>query len=751
MILKTIPISELKVNDHSDEYEWDASGDDPAFEVLLTDLSAFLAGSYRLLLHIKCNKPAGRAKLYLDTGNGFSENETVCLPFINNVVATRVFSISRQINAIRFDPFDCPAHFSIHQFEIEPITIPELIKYCSEFTNRKFNASIDLSLFRLSAFYAFYDELFRTSQVEWLYKQEQPITVAVPFRTLPDSSAYFRWFAASRPKHEVLNKQVYTSDRWKKLPLLSIVVPCYNSSSLWLGQLLESIVSQTYTNWECIILDDASDKREHLSVINRYVNSDSRFKTYLSPLNMGVGGTSCKGVELSSGEYVAVVDHDDLLEPDALYEVANVIRFNSIDVIYTDEAIVDESGNLIRCELRPDFSYAMLLSHPYIVHLTFFKREVLLSAGNFRSDYAVSQDYEVLLRVAAQTKAFFHIPKVLYRWRTHSTSTGHTSINMVTQKSIEALNNHLSLIGYNKSQCWIEEGLSFNFFRFRSTIDYSRVRVIIPTKDRVDLLKNCINTLMSVTQLPSSVKLFVTIVDNGSEKVETLEYLNNIQSETIRVIKSPGEFNFSRLNNIASEKADEDYLLFLNNDIEIIEPNWLAAMLELMAWDDVGIVGAKLLYPNTGLIQHGGVIVGFNGIAAHDHQFYPERQNDHWAPGHLHTLFTIRECSAVTAACLLMRRSVFTAIGGFDEHFAVGFGDTDLCLRAGKNGWRCLFTPYARLVHHESASRGHSPVDPHPKDTERFKKRWAQFIKTGDPFYNANLTLTGEPYYLPNR
>ncbi len=738
------PALDLIYNAQQDGYDWHSLGDDPAFWVRLDSSVGLAAGNYRLILRIESDLPEGMAKLYFDRGEGLSERQVVYLPFKNNITASRIFAVPYPVKSIRFDPFECSAQFTVHQFEIEPLDATKVLEYFTDLTRRKLDVPIDLSVFRLSSVYDFYDELLRTGQDAWLNASKQ--TIAVPYRTLPEASAYAAWHAGTRPNQNVLAKQSVAAAKWKTRPLLSIVVPCYNSNPIWIEQLLDSIAGQSYSNWECIIVDDASLRIEHLDVASRFVKSDSRFQLHICLKNLGVGGTSHKGVELTTGGYVAVVDHDDLLEPDALFEVADVVRKKSVDVLYSDEALVDEFGNMIRCDFRPDFDYAMLLSHPYIVHLTFFKRDVVMSVGNFRKDYTISQDYDLLLRVASQTKDFFHIPKVLYRWRTHTTSTGHSGIDHVTSHSVNALNNHLKLAGHKKTQAWIEAGLSFNFFRFRSKIKPCTIRVIIPTKDRVDLLKTCIDTLLGVTKLPESVKLYVTIVDNGSVENKTLEYLKNIQSDTIHVLNCPGAFNFSRLNNLAAEQSADDFLLFLNNDIEIVDPDWLEAMLEVMYWQDVGVVGAKLLYPETGLVQHGGVMIGFNGIAAHDHQFYPERQNDHWAPGHLHTLFTIRECSAVTAACLLMRRTAFDSINGFDELFAVGFGDTDLCLRAINSGWRCLFTPYARLIHHESASRGYVDYDPHPDDTARFKKRWAKFIKAGDPYYNANLCLAGEPY-----
>lgn len=592
--------------------------------------------------------------------------------------------------------------------------------------------------------YAFYDEALRLHQAVSAGDE-------IPCRVLPDAATTARALAALRPSAGVLRRQRAAVDEWPVRPLLSVIIPCFNSRPEWLAALLQSMLDQSYPIWECLLVDDASSVRAHVPVVAHFVAEDERFRWVQSEVNVGPGGASAIGVEEARGDYFAVVDHDDVLEPNALYEMACVIRAVQPAVVYSDEVLVDEFGAVLRAEFRPDFDYALLLSHPYIVHLTFVRRALALAVGNFRRDWPICQDYDLLLRVAAKSPDFVHVPKVLYRWRTHGGSTGHLLRARVNRLSVQALDGHLEQMGVSAAEGWAEPGLSFNFFRLRRRIAPCQVRVIIPTRDRVDLLQTCLSSLASQTVLPVGVRWGLTVVDNGSVESASLRYLEAVRAAGNRVLPMPGAFNFSSLNNAAAARCEADFLLFLNNDIEVIEPGWLEAMLELMAWPDVGVVGAKLLYPETGLIQHAGVVVGFNGTAAHDHQFYPEKLGEgdgaHWAPGHGHGLLTIRECSAVTAACMLVRRSAFDEVGGFDEQLAVGFGDTDLCLRLKQRGWRTLFTPYARLIHHESASRGVSEEDSHPDDTALFKRRWSRFMRTGDPFYNRNLALTGVPYW----
>jgi GT2 family glycosyltransferase len=566
----------------------------------------------------------------------------------------------------------------------------------------------------------------------------------LPVLTLPSSRAYKTWCAQHRCPSGELERQRQEVAEWPDLPLISLAIPCYNSPSRWLDALLASVRQQSYPAWECILVDDASPRTEHLAVIQRWCDKDRRFRLVKHERNQGVGGASQTGLEAAQGDYFAVVDHDDLLEPNALYEVAQTIRQRHPDVVYSDEVLIRNNGRIIRCEFRPQFSYHFLLSHPYIVHLTVFRRELALQAGGFDPNFQVSQDYDLLLRVAAMTHDFHHIPKVLYQWRIHPGSTGHQQLAKVTENSLAALNRHLRLAGLAEDEAQAVEGLSFNFFRVRYRIEPATVSVIIPTRDRVDLLRMCVESLLGKTRLPEGVRLELIIVNNGSSQPDTLAYFAELEKQGHKVLDAPGAFNFSLLNNLAAAQAKGEFLLFLNNDIEVVEPDWLEAMLESMAWDDVGVVGAKLLYPEIGLIQHAGVIIGFNGTAAHDHQFYPEYEHGHLTPGHHHAMLAVHECLAVTAACMLARRAVFDQIGGFDADLQVGYGDTDLCLRLRQAGYRCLFTPYARLIHHESATRSYDAVDTHPVDTKLFKERWAEQLAAGDPYYNPNLSLSGK-------
>jgi len=568
---------------------------------------------------------------------------------------------------------------------------------------------------------------------------------------LPTAKTYGTWISLHRPSSNALLRQSQEVLEWKDRPLISLIIPVYNTRAKWLQDLLASISAQTYDRWEAFLVDDHSSSSSTLAVLTKQCEKDERFKLIKRSRNGGVAAACQDGLEAASGVFAVVVDHDDILEPNALYHIVSRSRSEpAADVIYSDEALTDEIGNIYRVVFRPRYSYYRLLSHPYIVHLTAFRRSIALSVGGFDLSFQVSQDYDLLLRIAAVTNRFSHIPRVLYLWRQHHESTGHRKINEVMANSTRALQRHLNLKEIKGAVA--QPGLSFNFFRVRYPIKSALISVIIPTRDRVDFLRRCISSFQKKTELPDNVRHEIVIADNDSKEEETLAYFRELEEDGHLVVPCRGFFNFSRINNMAARVSRGDVFLFLNNDIEVVEPGWLQALLEIAQLPETGAVGAKLVYPD-GLIQHAGVIIGINQHAAgHSHQFFPEKEYGQPSGGHLGDLLCIRESMAVTAACLMVRREVFEKVGGFNEEFTVGFGDTDLCLRIREAGFMNLWTPYARLIHYESASRGKrgDAVHLHPEDMKRFKDRWKHTINQGDPYHNPNLSLDSNNFSPKN-
>lgn len=517
-------------------------------------------------------------------------------------------------------------------------------------------------------------------------------------------------------------------------PKISIITPVLNTREEWLRSSIESVLHQIYDNWELCIADDGSDQPHIRETLNFYQQKDARIKVKYLNENQGVSGASNEALAMASGEFIGFLDHDDQLLSNALYEVVLMLNRNaSADFIYSDEILISKRGKPVFAYFRPDFSLDYMLSHCYIVHFVVIRASILKKIGGFRAEFKVSQDYDLFLRVLSQTRNVLHIPKILYRWRQYESSTGHLLKERVMESSRRALQDFADREGI-KGVVWGTK--NFNFFRLkRDILDRPKISIIIPTKDRIDLLRRCIE---SIQNRSSYDNYEIIIVDNMSQEEETAAYLDGLGKsyENCRIIKFNEKFNYSKLNNYAAEFARGEHLLFLNNDIEVLNSDWLEAMLEQSQRDEIGCVGAKLLYPDR-KIQHVGVVVGWGGRAEHIYKWL--HSNDIGYMGHF---VSIRNYSAVTAACMMLRKSIFNEVGGFDERFEIGFGDVDLCLRVRELGYENLFTPYAELLHYESATRGRSfSFDPHPNDTKRFIERWQEYIKGGDPYYNPNLPL----------
>lgn len=506
-------------------------------------------------------------------------------------------------------------------------------------------------------------------------------------------------------------------ESFKYRPKISIIIPVWNTEEKWLKSAIDSVLNQIYDNWE-----------------NAYRKNDSRIKVRFLSENLGVSGASNEAISLATGEFIGFLDHDDQLVPSALYEVVKLLNENSeADFIYSDEVLIDEGNKPQYVIYRPDFSLDYMLSHCYIVHFVAIKSDIIHKIKGFRKEFSISQDYDMFLRVLSETRKIYHIPKILYKWRQHESSAGHELNPKVRELSKKAIHDFLDREGIEGD---VIDGRSFNFFRVkRKIIGYPKVTIIIPTKDQIDLLRRCIESIESKT---SYRNYEIIIVDNKSQKIETLEYLKYLQTkyDNYKVIKFDDEFNYSRINNFAVNYATGDHLLFLNNDTECISSKWLEALLEHSQRKEVGCVGAKLIYPDR-RIQHAGVVIGLIGLADHVYKF--SSWND---IGYLGQLISIRNYSAVTAACMMVKKRTFEELKGFDENIKVGFGDIDFCLKAVEKGYLNVFTPYAELYHYESATRGKTPArDPHPKDSLYFSRKWRGIIQKGDKYYNPNLPL----------
>ncbi|MBN2028628.1 glycosyltransferase [bacterium] len=534
-------------------------------------------------------------------------------------------------------------------------------------------------------------------------------------------------------------KNITPESKSARTPLISILTPVFDTDPVILREMLESVRTQDYTFWEHCLVDDGSKSEGTKSILREYNEKyPGKYVVRFLEKNEGIAPATNAAAEIATGEYIAFLDHDDLLSPDALSSCTEMInQFPETDFIYSDEDKLDNKGEYIDPFFKPDFSPELLLSINYICHFTLMKKSLFHEIGKFRKGFEGSQDYDLFLRATEKAVCIKHIPKILYHWRMIEGSAALEASakgGFFRESSMKALQDALKRRDMEGS---IEFGLAPGSYRTRLKVDSSKkVTIIIPIKDRVDLLIRCIESIYLRT-IHSNYEILV--VSNNSEQSETHFYLEKEaeQSDRFKYLIHNTRFNFSELNNIGVRNSDGEYIVFLNNDTEIIESGWLTAMLEYAQIDEIGAVGSKLLYPDN-TIQHVGIVMGMGGIAGHVFKTFSDDNHYFGQPN------MIRNYSAVTGACLMMRRNVFDRVEGFDENLGVAFNDVDLCLRIRKAGYRIVFTPFARLYHYESKSRGSDDtVDTRPRfhsDIAYLLSKWRDKIYC-DPYHNPNLSL----------
>jgi GT2 family glycosyltransferase len=531
--------------------------------------------------------------------------------------------------------------------------------------------------------------------------------------------------------------------RFGTKPLISIIMPTYETSRHALRETIESVLRQLYPNWELCIADDASKGAHVREIVAGFAREDSRIKCTFRQTNGHIAEASNTALELAAGEYVALLDQGDVLSEHALYLVAEAIQKNpAADVFYSDKDKLDAKGRRSDPHFKPDWSSELFFGQNYLNHLTVYKRSVLEKAGGFRAEYEGSQDYDLALRIMALTGGpVVHIPHVLYHRRIFHRATKMSSKNMETavRSAGRALREYFAGLGSNVT---IKEVLGAYHRVVRpDPAKWPKVSVIVPTRDHLDVLKIVVDGLRTKTDYP---ELEIVIADNDSSEPATLDFLRSVQAQGIRVIECRGEFNYSDINNKAIGASSGDLLLLLNNDISMLDDGWLKEMVRYLSDPAIAVVGPKLLYPD-GTLQHAGVVIGLGGVAGHR---YVGRQGNE--TGRFGRLALAQDVSCVTGACLLIRRSVYLEVGGLDaENLPVAFNDVDLCLRVQRAGYRIIWTPFAVLIHHESKSRG---SDLHGLKLARFQREIGYMQSTwknrlqADPFHNPNLSLqTSDP------
>lgn len=557
----------------------------------------------------------------------------------------------------------------------------------------------------------------------------------------PSNKRYQAWIDRYDSLDDAKRAEIRTLiEALPRKPLISVLVPTYNSDEKLLREMIASVQAQLYPHWQLCIADDASPNPRVAQVLAEVAAADPRICFVVRPSNGHISEASNSALELAEGEFVALLDHDDVLPEHALFMVASYIdKHPEARLLYSDEDKLTLDGQRTAPYFKPDWNPHLILTQNYFSHLGVYEAALMRQAGGFRKGFEGSQDHDLMLRCLeiAGHDSVVHIPHVLYHWRIMPGSTAQSGSEKPYAHTarVRAVQEHLTRSGIAAS---VEEPFGDAGqlrVRFAIPAHAPKVSIIIPTRDRVELLRQCITSVQRKTTYPNYE---IIVVDNGSTEQQTLDYFAQIASPDVQVLRDDSPFNFSALNNRASKQATGEFLCLLNNDIEVISTDWLDELVSLAAQPGTGAVGARLWYPNDTL-QHGGVLFGLGGVAGHMHHALHR-----WQQGYFGRAVVTQNLSAVTAACLVVRKAIYEEVEGLDEELAVAFNDVDFCAKVLKAGYRNVWTPHAELYHHESASRG-SDMD--PDKYQRFvgevrwmEARWPDLI-ANDPAYNRNLTL----------
>ena len=536
--------------------------------------------------------------------------------------------------------------------------------------------------------------------------------------------------------------------KWKQPVKISVLVPAYRTPESYLRQMIESVQAQTYENWELCIADGSGKEESLEKIVSQYAAKDSRIRYQLLDKNEGISGNTNAAIRMASGEYLAFFDHDDLLAEDALYEAARAIEEQKAELIYTDEDKVRaDLSEYFQPHFKPDYNPDLLCANNYICHLVVVKKELADRVGGLRKEFDGAQDHDFLLRITERTDRIVHIPKVLYHWRIHKASTADNPASKLYayQAGQKAISEHLKRLGLEAE---VSQTKDFGFYRVSYPVQGTPlVSIVIPNKDEKDTLKACLESIKEKTTYPSYE---IVIVENNSQTSEIFEYYKEIDGKDgIRVVTWKEPFNYSKINNFGFQYAKGDYVICLNNDITVITPSWIEEMLGYCQRPGTGIVGVRLYFPDD-TIQHAGIIVGMGGCAGSLFVGMDRKRT-----GYMHKAALVQDLSAVTAACMMVKREAFEAAGGFEESLAVAFNDVDFCLKVRRAGYLVVYNPYAELYHYESKTRG---LEDSPEKQRRFQSEieymrchWLDILKRGDPYYNRNFSLKDCNYSIRPR
>lgn len=554
---------------------------------------------------------------------------------------------------------------------------------------------------------------------------------------------YKEWLEKNMPTRQELDRQA--KHKFKYAPKISVLVPVYNTPETFLRQMIESVQKQTYENWELCIANANPGNEQVKAILKEYAENDARVKVTDVPENEGIAQNTNKALKIAKGAFIGLLDHDDVLAENALYEVVKELnKVVDTDVIYTDEDKVSTAmDEYFSPNFKPDFNLDMLRSNNYFCHFFVAKKELIEAVGGFRGEYNGAQDYDLFLRCIEKAERIGHIPKILYHWRVHQESTADNPLSKMYayEAGKKAIEQHLKRCGVMAK---VSKTENLGFYRVKYQQEGNPVvSILIPNKDQKETLDQCLKSIEEHTDYENYE---IIIIENNSTEKETFEYYKQIRNPKIRVIEWKDEFNYSAINNYGVRNAKGEYLLFLNNDIEVIHSDWLREMLSNCQREEVGAVGAKLYYPDN-TVQHAGVIVGIGGVAG---SVFVGLKRGY--TGYMHRASIQQNLSAVTAACMMVKKSVFEEVGGFEEKLKVAFNDIDFCLKIREKGYLIVYDPYVELYHYESKTRGAEDttekIRRFQSEIEYMRSHWNSILKNGDPAYNPNLSLTKWDYSL---
>ena len=724
-----------------DNYKFQASSNDPQ---LITSTRSWLPGWYMLELAIEHDQPSALAELYLNTGKGFNDTQCLRLPLPQGKVIKRLFYLPLGLRALRLDPLSTTGCFTITHCQLvwlkPPFARQRLLQRLQKI-HREYKGRALLAIF---------------TDIKQAARQQK-----LPWRTLA-LQAYQSTFEHSTPG---INYQYWLEQQtahqqqehlrllqqllhWQLKPVISVLLPVYNTPPILLAECINSVKQQLYPHWQLCVVDDASTCSLTRQALQQLCSDDDRIQLLQRPVNGHISAASNSALALATGDYVALLDHDDLLTPDALLQVAAAInRQPNALLLYSDEDKINEQGKRYDPHFKPGWNPDLLLSQNYISHLGVYQRQRILNIGGFKEGLEGSQDHDLVLRFTdgLSPEHIVHIPRVLYHWRAvaGSTALGGHEKSYAHHAGLQALQQYV----VTRSPDTQVVATAGDYYRICWALPSPPplVSLLVPTRDGVDILAPCVNAILEKTEYRHFELL---ILDNQSSCSRTLQYMQEVsqRDERVRVLHWDQPFNYSAINNFGASQAKGSIIGLINNDVEPINGAWLSEMVSQVCRSEIGCVGAKLYYPN-GTLQHAGVILGINGVAGHSHKYL---NGDH--AGYFSRLQLVQNLSAVTGACLLVRKSVFDEVSGLNEqHLTVAFNDVDFCLKVREAGYRNLWTPYAELYHHESVSRG---AEDNPEKQARFQAEIAYMRETwgaeldNDPAYNPNLTLSHEDFSL---